>query len=109
LNVKIKATEEQGGKNLMALKIYENKAKVGKVLSSRRVKGSEKLIKLIVDIGEERQIVAGIGKLYDPEELCWQVHSCFKQSKTSKTHGSRVSGNASCSNRYRWNNLHPYS
>jgi len=43
--------------------------KIGKVLEARRVEGSNKLIVMKVDTGEERQIVAGIGKAYLPEEL----------------------------------------
>lgn len=43
--------------------------KVGKVLQAERVEKSNKLIKLQVDTGETRQIVAGIGKAYTPEEL----------------------------------------
>lgn len=40
------------------------------VLSADRVPNSEKLIKLQVDLGtEKRQIVAGIGKKYEPEAL----------------------------------------
>jgi methionyl-tRNA synthetase len=43
--------------------------KTGKVLEAQRVEKSNKLIVMKVDIGEERQIVAGIGKAYTPEEL----------------------------------------
>lgn len=45
--------------------------KVGKVLEAERVEGSEKLLKLSVDLGEEnpRQILAGVGKVYSPEEM----------------------------------------
>ncbi len=43
--------------------------KVGTILAAQRVEGSNKLIKLDVDIGERRTIVAGIGKSYKPEEL----------------------------------------
>lgn len=50
--------------------------KVAKVISAERVEGSEKLLKLQVDLGEEktdlsagRQVIAGIGKSYEPEEL----------------------------------------
>ena len=43
--------------------------KIGKVLEAKRVEGSNKLIAMKVDTGEERQIVAGIGKAYLPEEL----------------------------------------
>ncbi|MFN3533700.1 MAG: methionine--tRNA ligase, partial [Candidatus Brocadia sp.] len=38
--------------------------KIGKVLEAKRVEGSNKLIVMKVDTGEERQIVAGIGKAY---------------------------------------------
>lgn len=43
--------------------------KVGRVLQAERVEGSKKLIRLQVDTGERRQIVAGIGTSYTPEEL----------------------------------------
>lgn len=46
------------------------KLKVAKVINAERVEGSEKLLKLQVTIGsEERQIIAGIGKAYTPEEI----------------------------------------
>jgi methionyl-tRNA synthetase len=46
--------------------------KVGKILSAVPVEGSEKLLKLSVDFGEEggpRQILSGIAKYYAPETL----------------------------------------
>lgn len=44
--------------------------KVAKVLEAERVEGSEKLLKLNVSLGEEkRQIIAGLGKAYLPEDL----------------------------------------
>jgi len=43
--------------------------KVGKILSANRVEGSQKLIKLEIDMGEQRTVVGGIGKSYTPEEL----------------------------------------
>ena len=42
---------------------------VGKIISAERVEGSEKLLKLQVDIGEPRQILSGIAKFYTPEQL----------------------------------------
>lgn len=43
--------------------------KVGTVLEAEEVKGSEKLIKLMVDLGEEnpRQILAGVKQWYRPK------------------------------------------
>jgi methionine--tRNA ligase beta chain len=43
--------------------------RVAKVLAAERVEGSEKLLKLQVDMGESRQIVSGIGKVYAPEAM----------------------------------------
>lgn len=44
--------------------------KVAKVIEAERVEGSEKLLKLKVDLGsEQRQIIAGIGSRYQPEQL----------------------------------------
>ncbi len=52
---------------------YEQFAKidlrVAKVLEAEIVPKSNKLLKLKVDIGEERTLVAGIGKNYSPSEL----------------------------------------
>ncbi|MBI2053600.1 MAG: methionine--tRNA ligase subunit beta [Candidatus Sungbacteria bacterium] len=42
------------------------------ILAAKRVEGSEKLLRLRVSLGEgepDRQILAGIGKRYTPEEL----------------------------------------
>jgi len=58
------------GQNLISIGDFAKvEIKIGKVLSAERVKKSDKLVKLQVNTGEERQIVAGIGKAYSPEEL----------------------------------------
>lgn len=44
--------------------------RVVNVDEASRIEGSDKLLKLQVDIGEEkRQILAGIGKSYEPKDL----------------------------------------
>ena len=44
--------------------------RVGKVLSAEPIEGSEKLLKLQVDLGsEQRQVLAGIAKHYQPSDL----------------------------------------
>ena len=44
--------------------------RVAKVIAAEKVEGSEKLLKLRVNLGEdERQIIAGIGRAYNPEGL----------------------------------------
>jgi len=44
--------------------------RVAKVLEAERVEGSDKLIKMQLSLGEEkRQVIGGIGKTYEPEQL----------------------------------------
>lgn len=44
--------------------------KVAKVLEAERVEGSEKLLRLEIDLGyEKKQIIAGVGEKYSPERL----------------------------------------
>ncbi|MCX6789779.1 MAG: methionine--tRNA ligase subunit beta [Candidatus Gribaldobacteria bacterium] len=46
--------------------------RVGKIIVAEKVEGSEKLLKLQVDLGVEigpRQIIAGIAQVYQPEEM----------------------------------------
>jgi len=60
-----------GGKNTVT---YENfkqlDLRVGKILLAERIAGSEKLLKLSINLGKEtRQIIAGIGTHYEPDTL----------------------------------------
>lgn len=44
--------------------------KIAKIEDAVRLEGSDKLIKLQIELGEDnRQIIAGIGKSYSPEDL----------------------------------------
>lgn len=44
--------------------------KIGRVLKCERITGSDKLLKVIVDIGDKKiQIVAGMGKYLSPEQI----------------------------------------
>lgn len=44
--------------------------RVARVEAAERVEGSEKLVKLRVSLGdEERQILAGVGRVHEPHEL----------------------------------------
>ncbi len=44
--------------------------RIGKVIEAEKIKGSNKLLRLKVDLGEEkRELVAGISKFYQPENL----------------------------------------
>lgn len=67
--------EEQPGEKKPAYLTIEEfsklEARIGTVLSAEAVEGSEKLIRLMLDFGEEkpRQILSGIHKWYEPETL----------------------------------------
>jgi len=44
--------------------------RVAKILAAEKIEGSEKLLKLQIDLGsEQRQLVSGIAKSYAPEDL----------------------------------------
>ena len=66
--------------------------RVVKIIKAEKVENSEKLIKIEIDGGEEkRQIVAGIGKYYKPEDLVgkeiiivWNLESKFLFGLESK-------------------------
>lgn len=66
--------------------------KVGTVLSAERVAKSDKLIKMKVDTGEERQIVAGIGKAYEPAYLVGRKIVVVANLKPAKLMGVESQG-----------------
>ena len=67
--------------------------KTAKVLSAERVPKSEKLLKLQVSLGsEQRQIVAGIGKKYDPESLVGKTIVIVANLKPAKLMGLESQG-----------------
>lgn len=67
--------------------------KTAKVLAAERVPKSEKLLKLQVSIGtEQRQIVAGIGKKYEPESLIGKTIIVVANLKPAKLMGIESQG-----------------
>jgi len=67
--------------------------RVGCVLSAERVPKSSKLLKVQVDIGyEKRQVVAGIGKAYEPDELVGKVVAVVTNLKKAKLMGVESNG-----------------
>jgi len=48
--------------------------RIGRIIEAEKVEGSTKIIKTIVDLGEDKkQVLAGIGEFYTPEELIDRV------------------------------------
>ncbi len=67
--------------------------RVGKVLEAVPVKGSRKLLKIVVDIGDEkRQIVAGIADYYKAEELYGKEIVVVSNLKPVKIMGTESRG-----------------
>ena len=90
-----KAKEEK--KEEVALIEFDDFSKVklrtGKIYEAERVKKSDKLLKLQVDFGDEkRQIVAGIGKHYEPEALIGKVFVFVVNLKPAKLMGVESNG-----------------
>ncbi len=65
----------QGKENLLKIMVNFNEfqkidLRVAKIVEAEKVEGADKLLKLKVDLGEEkRQLVAGIANFYQPEDL----------------------------------------
>lgn len=69
-NKKESKVEAKSTGNLIGIEDFAKvELKTGKVLKAEAVKGSDKLVRLEVDTGEPRQVVAGIGRAYRPEDL----------------------------------------
>ncbi|NJD76293.1 MAG: methionine--tRNA ligase [Candidatus Methanoperedens sp.] len=66
--------------------------RIGKILSAENIKGSDKLLKLEVDIGEKRQIVAGIAKSHNPSELVGKQVIVMANMKPAKLFGVESRG-----------------
>ncbi len=66
--------------------------RIGTVLSAENIRGSDKLLKLQVDIGEKRQIVAGIAKSHDPAGLEGRQVVVMANMKPAKLFGVESRG-----------------
>ncbi len=83
-----KAVEPVGIEEFMKIDL-----RVGTIIAAERVEKSEKLIKLKVDIGTEtRQVVAGIGKSYAPEDLTGKSIVIVANLKPAKLMGVESQG-----------------
>ncbi len=67
--------------------------KVAKIIAAERIPKSEKLLKLQVDMGaEQRQIVAGIGKKYSPDDVLGKTVVVVANLKPAKLMGVESQG-----------------
>lgn len=67
--------------------------KIGTILSVENVEGSEKLLKIMVDFGDEiRQIISGIAKCYVQEDLIGKQVPVLINLETKKFLGQESQG-----------------
>ena len=70
--------------------------RIGVIKHSEKVKGADKLLKSIVDIGQERTIVSGIAQYYSPEELIGKEVVVVANLKPVKLRGILSEGMILC-------------
>ncbi len=85
----------EGGDNLITIEEFKKMdIRVGTIVQAEKIEGSKKLLKLLIDIGEERprQIVAGIAKTHKPEELIGKQVVVLTNLKPAKLMGVTSEG-----------------
>jgi methionine--tRNA ligase beta chain len=78
---------------------FKVEIKIGKVLSAERMEGSEKLLRLMIDLGEEspRQILSGVAKaISDPAELVGKLVPIVANLEPRKMMGTESQGMMLC-------------
>jgi len=67
--------------------------RVAEVLKAEKMKNADKLLRLQLDIGsEKRQVISGIAKYYEPEELVGRKVICVTNLKPVKLRGEMSEG-----------------
>jgi len=91
---KERKTEEKKMEEISIEDFAGMELKVGEIISAEPIRKSEKLLKLMVDIGEEeeRQIVSGIAKFYSPDELVGMSVVVIANLKPAKLFGVESRG-----------------
>ena len=67
--------------------------RTAKIIEAEKIKKSDKLLKLKVDLGfEQRQVIAGIGKAYKPEDIIGKKIILVANLKPAKLMGNESNG-----------------
>ena len=83
-----KKSEDKGGK--LDFKDFQQlEMRVGLVVAAEKIDGADKLLKLSVDVGEDkpRTVVAGIALAYEPEALVGNRYAVVTNLKPAKIFG----------------------
>ncbi|MGC8924845.1 MAG: methionine--tRNA ligase [Calditerrivibrio sp.] len=95
LQLEIKKENEESKHSELVDYDYFSKLELraGKILNAEKVEKSEKLLKLKVDLGsEQRQIIAGIAKSYNPKDLVGKTVAIVANLKPAKLMGLTSEG-----------------
>ncbi len=85
--------EKMESANLITLEEFQKMDfRVAKILAAENIKKSDKLLKLTVDLGEERTVVAGIARSYKPEELVGKTIILLANLQPTKLMGVESQG-----------------
>lgn len=89
-----KKADKKDGKDMISFDEFQKlDLRVAKVLEAEKIEGSNKLLKVQVEVGdEERQLVAGIAKHYTPEELVGKKVVMVYNLKPAKIFGVKSNG-----------------
>ncbi len=90
---KKKGAKGKGKDNMISIEDFANVELVAaRVLEAEKVPKSRNLIRLIVDAGEERQLVAGIAENYEPGDLVGKTIAIVANLKPAKLMGVESRG-----------------
>jgi len=67
--------------------------RVGRIVQAEEIPGADKLLKLLVDLGDRQvQVVAGIRQHYEPQELVGRLVAMVANLKPATIRGVRSEG-----------------
>lgn len=88
-----KESEKMTAADLVTMEDFQKlDLRVGKILAAENIKKSEKLLKLTVDLGETRTVVAGIARDYRPEEIVGKTVILIANLQPTKIMGIESQG-----------------
>lgn len=90
--------EESGSKELIEFDDFMKvDMRVAEIIQADKVKKADKLLKLQLDVGtEKRQVVSGIAKYYEPEDIIGKKVICITNLKPVKLRGEMSEGMILC-------------
>ncbi len=84
-----KKSEDEAGAGLITFdEFFNTRLKTAKVVDAERIEGTDKLLKLQIDVGgEARQLVAGVAEAYSPEDIIGKTIVIVANLKPAKIRG----------------------